>query len=176
MDRWVIDPDHSSAWFSIRHMLISNVKGHFSRITGSILFDPSDIIRSSVAVTIDATSICTGIKKRDEHLRSPDFFDVEKYPEITFKSTRVEVTGSNRCNVDGDLVMHGVTRSITLEIEYFGPVKSPFGATSMGFAVKTGVNREDHGLTWNVPMDGSGLLIGKDVKISLGIEADLTTE
>jgi len=176
MDRWVIDPDHSSAWFSIRHMMISNVQGHFSKITGTILFEPSDIVRSSVTVAIDATSICTGIKKRDEHLRSPDFFDVGKYPEITFKSTGIKITGSNRCKVNGDLTMHGVTGSITFEVEYFGPVKSPFGATSMGFEVRTVVNREDYGLMWNVPMEGSGLLIGKDVKIDLEVEADLTTE
>ncbi len=176
MAKWIIDPDHSAALFSIRHLMIANVRGHFSKIAGEIYFDPSDISHSSVAVTIDAKTICTGIKKRDEHLRSPDFFDVEKYPEITFKSTRVEITGSNFCKVFGNLTIHGVTHPVILEVEYFGPIKSPFGATTMGFAATTRVNREDYGLTWNVPMEGDGVMVGKDTHIILEVEADLITE
>jgi polyisoprenoid-binding protein YceI len=176
MAKWVIDPDHTIALFSIRHLMIANVKGHFSKITGTLHFDPSDITSSSVEVTIDAASICTGIKKRDDHLRSPDFFDVDKYPEIIFKSSKVEITGSNRCKVHGLLTIHGVTRPLILDVEHFGPVKSPFGATSKGFTVTAMVNREDYGLIWNVPMEGSGVLIGKDAKITLEAEADLTTE
>lgn len=176
MAKWIIDPDHTAAIFSIRHLMIANVRGHFSKITGMIDFDASDISHSSVEVTIDATSICTGIKKRDDHLRSPDFFDVEKYPEIIFKSSTVELTGINRCKVYGDLTIHGVTHSIELEVEYFGPVKSPFGATSIGFAAKTVVNRKDYGLIWNVPMEGGGVLVGKYAEITLEAETDLITE
>jgi len=174
--KWIIDPDHTVAVFSIGHLMIANVRGHFSKITGMIHFDISDITHSSVEVTIDATSICTGIKKRDDHLRSPDFFDVEKYPEIIFKSSKVEVTSINRCKVYGDLTIHGVTHPVTLEAEYFGPVKSPFGATSIGFTAKTVVNREDYGLIWNVPMEDGGVLVGKYAEITLEAEADLITE
>jgi polyisoprenoid-binding protein YceI len=176
MTKWTIDPDHSAAWISVRHLMIANVRGHFGRIAGAILFDSSDLTHSSVEVTIDATSVYTGIKKRDDHLRSLEFFDVEKYPEITFKSKAVEITGSNCCKVHGGLTIHGVTHPVTLEVEYFGPVKSPFGATSMGFTAKAVVNREDYGLTWNVPMEGGGVMVGKGVKIILDIETDLVTE
>ncbi|MFH0933176.1 MAG: YceI family protein [Nitrospirota bacterium] len=176
MAKWVIDPDHTVAGFSIRHLMIANVRGHFSKITGTIHFDYSDVTHSSVQVTIDAASICTGIKKRDEHLRSPDFFDVDKYPQITFKSTKVEITGSNRCKVNGDLTIHMITRSVTLEAEYFGPIKSPFGATSMGFAATTMINREDYGMAWNEHMESGGFMVGKDVQITLEAEADLTAD
>ena len=176
MAKWIIDPDHTVAVFSIRHLMIANVRGHFSKITGMIHFDISDITHSSVEVTIDATSICTGIKKRDNHLRSPDFLDVEKYPEIIFKSSKVEIISINRCKVYGDLSIHGVTHPVALEVEYFGPVKSPFGATSIGFAAKTVVNREDYGLIWNVPMEDGGVLVGKYAEITLEAEADLITE
>ncbi len=117
-----------------------------------------------------------GIKKRDDHLRSPDFFDVDKFPEIIFKSSKIEITGSNSCKIYGFLTVHGATHPVTLEGEYFGPVKSPFGATSMGFAAKTVVNREDYGLIWNVPMEDGGVLVGKYAEIALEAEADLITE
>lgn len=176
MAKWNIDPDHSVAMFSIRHMMISNVHGHFNKITGIINFDADDLTNSSVEVVIDAASICTGIKKRDEHLCSPDFFDVEKYPEIIFKSTEVEITDSNRCKVNGDLTIHGVTQPVSLEVEYFGPIKSPFGATSLGFSAKTKINREDFGMTWNMAMEDGGVAVGRDVEITLDVEADLTTD
>ena len=176
MAKWVIDPDHSVAVFSIRHMMIANVHGHFNKIKGTIYFDPDDVIHSSVEVSIDVSSICTGIKKRNEHLCSPDFFDVEKYPEILFKSTKVESTGSRGCNVNGDLTIHGVTKPVTLKAEYFGPIKSPFGATSLGFSVTTRINREDFGITWNMDMESGGVMVGRDVEIILDVEADLVVE
>jgi polyisoprenoid-binding protein YceI len=175
MAKWVIDPDHSVAVFSIRHMMISNVHGHFNKIKGAIHFDQDDVIHSSVEVSIDVSSICTGIKKRNEHLCSPDFFDVEKYPEILFKSTKVESTGGRRCKVDGDLTIHGITRPVTLKVEYFGPIKSPFGATSLGFSATIRINREDFGITWNMDMEG-GVMVGKDVEINIDVEADLVVE
>ncbi len=176
MAKWVIDPDHTIALFSIRHLMIANVRGHFSKINGAVHFDPSDVTNSTVEVTIDAASICTGIKKRDDHLRSPDFFDVDKFPEIIFKSSKIEITGSNSCKVYGFLTVHGATHPVTLEVEYFGPVKTPFGATSIGFAAKTMVNREDYGLVWNVPMEAGGVLVGKYAEITLEAEGDLITE
>jgi polyisoprenoid-binding protein YceI len=176
MAKWGIDPDHSVAGFAVRHLMIANVHGHFSKVTGTIHFDPSHVTHSSVEVTINATSICTGIKKRDEHLRSPDFFDVEKYPEIIFKSTSVEITGSNRCKVNGDLIIHGITHPVILEVEYFGPVKSPHGATSIGFAAMTKINREDYGMAWNEAVEAGGVMVGRDVLIVLDVEADLAGE
>ena len=175
MAKWVIDPDHSVAVFSIRHFEIANVHGHFNKITGTIHFDPADTAHSSVEVTIDAASICTGIKKRDDHLRSPDFFDIEKYPKILFKDTNVEIISSNHCKVTGDLTIHGITQPVTFETKYFGPIKSPFGATSLGFSAKTRINREDFGITWNMEMEG-GVAVGRDVEITLDVEADLVAE
>jgi polyisoprenoid-binding protein YceI len=174
--RWVIDPDHTVAVFSIRHMMIANVHGHFNKIKGTIHFDPDDVIHSSVEVSIDASSICTGIKKRDDHLRSPDFLNVEKYPEILFRSTKVESTDGKRCKVNGALTIHGVTQTVTLEVEYCGPIKSPFGATSLGFSAKTIINREDFGIKWNMAMEGGGVMVGRDVEITIDAEADLVTE
>lgn len=173
MAKWNIDPDHSVAVFSIRHMMIANVHGHFNKIKGAIHFDPDDVIHSSVEVSIDASGICTGIKKRDDHLRSHDFFDVEKYPEILFKSTKVEITAGNRCKVEGDLTIHGGTKPVALKAEYFGPIKSPFGATSLGFTATIRIDREDFGITWNMAMEGGGVMVGRDVEITLDVEADL---
>ena len=176
MAKWGIDPDHSVTGFAVRHLMIANVHGHFNKISGKIYFDLSDVAHSSVEATIDTSSICTGIKKRDEHLRSPDFFDVEKYPEIIFKSTSVEITGSNRCKVNGVLTIHGITHPVILEVEYFGPVKSPYGATSIGFAAMTKINREDYGIAWNEAMEAGGVMVGRDVLIVLDVEADLAGE
>ncbi|MEW6117085.1 MAG: YceI family protein [Nitrospirota bacterium] len=173
MSKWMIDPDHSVAAFAIRHMMIAFVRGQFNKITGTIQFDPEDITRSSVEMEIDVASLTSGIKKRDEHLLSADFFEVEKYPKITFKSMGIEKTGTNSGKVTGDLTIHGVTRSVTLEVSFFGPVKSPFGETSMGFSAATSLNREGFGIMWNEPMEKGGLMIGRDVEITVDIEADL---
>jgi polyisoprenoid-binding protein YceI len=157
-------------------MMVANLRGQFGKISGTIDFDPANPARSSVEATIDVTSLTTTNKKRDEHLfGATDLFDISKYPEIVFKSTRVERPGDNRARVTGDLTMHGVTRPVTLDVEYFGPVKGPEdlgGETTIGFAATTSINREDFGITWNVPIE-NGLLLGKDVQITLDIEADL---
>lgn len=176
MAKWNIDLDHSVTAFSIRHMMIANVRGQFNKISGTIHFDPPDVTKSSVEVTIAVNSIWTGIKKRDEHLQSPDFFDEAQYSVITFKSTKIESLGGNRCRVNGNLTIHGITHPVTLDVEYFGPVKSPFDGTSIGFTATTRINREDYGITWNVPLEGGGLMVGKDVEITLDVEADLITE
>lgn len=173
MDKWVIDSDHTVAGFIVRHFMITNVRGQFNKITGTIYFDPADISHSSVEAVIDVSGIFTGIQKRDDHLRSSDFFDVARYPQIIFKSTRVESADGNRLKVTGDLTIRGITRAAVLAVEYTGPIKSPYGETSIGFAATTKINREDYGMTWNQPMDGGGVIVGKEVEIALDVEADL---
>lgn len=180
MAKWVIDPDHSVAGFVVRHMMVANVRGQFNKITGTIYFDPNAMAHSSVEATIDTAGIWTGIHKRDDHLRSPDFFDVAKYPQIIFKSNKVEITGGNCFKVSGALIIRGITHPATLEVEYFGPVKSPYGETSVGFAATTGINREDFCMIWNEAIEGGdvmgGIMVGKDVQITLDVEADLTID
>jgi polyisoprenoid-binding protein YceI len=176
MAKWNIDPDHSVAGFTIRHMMVTNIRGTVSGITGTILFDPAAIENSSVEASMPVAGLSTGNKKRDEHLMSTDFFEVERFPTITFRSTSVEKTGSKRGKITGDLTMHGVTRSVTMEAEYFGPIKSPAdlgGETTMGFAAELTINREDFGITWNVPLGGNDLMVSRDVQLFLDLEADL---
>jgi polyisoprenoid-binding protein YceI len=149
MAKWIIDPDHSVASFVVRHMMVANVRGQFNRISGTIHFDPADMATSSVEVAIDASGIYTGIQKRDNHLRSPDFLNVESCPQITFKSTHIETTRENRFRVTGDLSIRGISRPVTLDAEYNGPEKSPYGETSMGF-IATTIDRGEYNMTWNV--------------------------
>jgi polyisoprenoid-binding protein YceI len=173
MAKWIIDPDHSVAAFSIRHMMIAHVRGQFNKITGTILYDPADTGNASVEVSIAAASIVTGIQKRDDHLRSPDFLDTVNYPLITFRSIRIEAVDGRHARVTGDLAMHGITRQITLEAEFSGPVKDPFGdGLSMGFTAQATINREDYGITWNQPMEGHGIMVGRDVRLVIDLEAD----
>jgi polyisoprenoid-binding protein YceI len=156
-------------------MTLAHVRGQFSNMKGVIHFDPSDKTRTSVEVEIDVASVSTGIKKRDEHLLTGDFFDVAKYPLITFESTNVEFLNSSRCRVTGNLTIHGTTRLVTFEGEYAGPRKNPHGdETTVGFSGSTTVNREDFGIMWgSEPMEGGGLVAGKEVQIFLDAEADL---
>ena len=175
MAKWVIDPDHAVTRFSVRHFMIANVEGIFSKMTGLIEFDPPDLGRLSVEAEIEVKSLTTGHAERDEHLLSPDYFDVERYPKIVFKSARVEPTGGNRGKVAGDLTLRGISRRMTLDFEYFGPVKSPFsGKSCIGFSAAGKVDREAYGMTLSHPMEGGGLVVGKDVQIHIEIEADLT--
>lgn len=176
MAKWNIDPDHSVAGFSIRHLMITNIRGTLTGITGTILFDPDDIANSSVEATLPVAGISTGNKKREEHLMTADFFEAERFPTITFRSTKVEKIGSNRGKIAGDLTMHGVTRPVIMEAEYFGPLKGPAelgGETTLGFAASLRINREDYGIIWNVPFDKANLMVGREVDITLDIEADL---
>lgn len=174
MAKWIIDPDHSVAAFAIKHMMIANVRGQFNDITGKVYFEPADIAHSSVELEVGVASVNTGIKKRDEHLLSSDFFDAAKYPKITFRSTAVEVSGANRAIVTGDLTIHGITRTAGLSVEYAGPVKDPLGdGKSMGFSASTIINREDYGMTWNEPMEKGGLMLGREAELTIDIEADL---
>ncbi|HAR44830.1 MAG: hypothetical protein A2X56_15040 [Nitrospirae bacterium GWC2_57_13] len=174
MKTWTIDSDHSVAAFSIRYLMLAKIRGQCNKMKGMIRFDPADISGSSVEVTFDVAGVTTGIKKRDEHLMSGDFFDVKKYPAVTFKSTAAEKTGVNSCKVTGNLTIHGVTRPVAFEADFVGPAKSPMGGElSMGFMARTVINREDFGMTWNEPMEGGGLMLAKDVEITLDVEADL---
>jgi len=174
MAKWVIDIDHSVARFSIRHFMIANVVGLFSKMSGVILFDPPDLTHLSVEADVEVQSLTTGHAERDEHLLSPDYFDVATYPKILFKSTKVEPIRKTHFKITGHLTMKGITNPITLEADYFGPVKSPFSSkTCIGFSATGKINREDYGMKSNVPMEGGGLVVGREVEIALDIEADL---
>ena len=168
---WDIDPSHSQANFTVRHLMVSNVRGDFGKVTGTIKLDDKDVTRSSVDATIDVASISTRDSKRDEHLKSPDFFDVAKYPTITFKSKKVTKAGSGKLKVTGDLTMHGVTKEVTLDVE--GPAKEakdPWGNTRSGFAATTKLNRKDFGLGWNKVLETGGVAVGEEVTILLDLE------
>jgi len=177
MKRWSIDADHSLARFSVRHFMIANVEGLFSKMTGVIQFDPPDLAQLSVEAEIDVKSMTTGNSERDEHLLSPDYFDAEKYPKILFKSTNVEMTGATRGKVTGDLTIRGIKQPVTLDFEFFGPVKSPFsGITCLGFSAAGKVIRGEYGMTWNQVMEGGGVVMGLDVRILMEVEADLIAD
>ncbi len=168
---WEIDPAHSAIEFSVKHMMVSTVKGQFEKFTGSIDLDDKDIAKSTVQVTIDLGSITTRDAKRDGHLKSPDFFDVAKYPTATFKSTKVEKAGKNRLKVTGDLNLHGVTKTVVLNVE--GPTeafKTPFGTTVRGAHASTKLDRKDFGIGWNKVLDNGGVLVGNEVTLDISAE------
>ncbi len=174
MAKWVIDPDHAVARFSIRHFTIANVEGIFSKMTGLIEFDPPDLGRLSVEAEIEVKSLTTGHPERDEHLLSADYFNAEGYSKIVFKSAKVEPERGNRGKVKGDLTIRGIRQPVTLDFEYFGPVKSPFsGKSCVGFSATGRVNREAFGMTLSHFMEGGGLVVGNDVQIHIEVEADL---
>ncbi len=174
MAKWIIDPDHACATFAVRHFMIANVVGLFGEMTGTISYDPPDMAHLSAEAEIDIRSISTGNKARDEHLLSTDFFDAEKYPKITFKTTRVEAMGNNLGRVTADLTIRGITKPIAFEVECLGPVKSPFsGRSSIGFRGATRINREDYGIVSDSKMEGGGFVIGKEVEISFDLQGDL---
>lgn len=176
MPQWKLDTAHSSADFTVRHMMVTNVRGQFQNVSGTIDFDPENPANASVEATIEAASINTGAEDRDAHLKSADFFEVEKYPHITFKSTNVDVTGDNSAKINGDLTIRDVTKSVVLDVEFLGQGGSPFGDTRAGFEASTKINREDFGLTWNQALETGGVLVGKDIKINLDVQAVLVTE
>jgi len=169
-DTYQIDPVHTHIGFAVRHLVINNVKGEFTDYSGTIVYDESDITNSSVEVTIKAASINTGNAKRDADLRSPNFFDVEKYPLITFKSKRVEKKGDGYRLV-GDLTMHGVTREVAMPFKILGKIKDPWGNTRIGAEASLTLDRRDYGLKYAKKIDAGGLIVGNEVKIELNVEA-----
>src|SRR5579859_1059321 len=168
---WQIDPNHSSAQFAVRHLAISTVRGAFTKVNGAVQLDDKDIAKSSVEVTIDAASVDTRVEGSDKDLRSDHFFDVEKYPTLTFKSTKVEQTEPGKLKVTGDLTIHGVTKSVVLEVEGpSAPVKDPWGNQRAAATATTKINRQDFGVKWNAKMDNGGLVVGDDVAITIDVE------
>jgi polyisoprenoid-binding protein YceI len=167
---WELDPVHTSVEFVARHLMVSKVRGRFTNASGTIHI-ADDPVASWVEVEVDTASVESGDEKRDEHLRSPDFFDVERYPKITFRSTRLEGESPGHFLLHGDLTVHGVTRPVTLEAEYHGWTPSPIGDRRAGFSATTEVDREDFGLTWNVAVEAGGVLVGKKAKLEFEIEA-----
>jgi polyisoprenoid-binding protein YceI len=167
---WVIDPNHSSVEFSIRH-LFSKVPGKFTKFSGTIVYDAANVASSSVKAEIDAASISTANEKRDGHLKSEDFFDVAKYPTIVFESTSTTGAGENKLKVAGNLTMHGVTKPVTLDVTFLGAGPGMGGRQVSGFEAVTKVNRKDFNIIWNRNLDQGGTLLGDDVDIRLNIEA-----
>lgn len=170
-ETWNIDADHSAIGFKIRHMMVSNVKGSFPAFSGTVQIDDKDITRSKVEVRIETASITTNISKRDEHLRGADFFDVAKYPLMTYVSTKVEKAGQGRLRVVGNLTLHGITREVILEVE--GPTaafKDPWGNIRRGASATAKLNRKDFGLNWNAVIESGGVLVGDEVSIELELE------
>ena len=168
---WKIDPVHSVVEFKVRHMMISNVKGQFTVIAGSMLLDSKDVMKSRIEASADAASINTRDVQRDAHLKSPDFLDVERYPTLSFASTRVERRSEGELAVTGDLTIHGVTREVTFDVE--GPTppgKDPWGNTRIGLSATAKINRGDFGLNWNAAVEAGGFLVGNEVTISLDVQ------
>lgn len=179
MSKWLINLNHSSALFAVRHMMVSWVWGQFNRVTGSLDFDPLDVAAAAVAVEIDAASIYTGVEQRDQHLKSADFLDVEKYSTITFKSARVEPDGLDQALVHGDLTLRGVTLPVVLAVRWAGPARfNDEGKIyiSFGFRGETRINREDFGMTFNAEMEHGGFMVGRLVQLILNLEVDLVEE
>ncbi len=167
---WTVDKSHSSTTFKVRHMM-ANMVGQFRDFDGKIDINRAEPAKSTVEFTIQAASIDTGNQRRDEHLRSPDFFDVAKFPTITFKSTAVAKKSETQFDVTGDLTMHGVTKRVTLPVTFLGFGKTARGEKA-GFEIETTVNRKDYGIVWNKNLDEGGFLLGEDVKVSINLELD----
>lgn len=167
---WSIDASHSSVSFSVRHMMVAKTRGRFSSFAGTINV-ADDPAASTTEVTIDASSVDTHDAKRDDHLRSPDFFDAATYPELTFRSTALEPRGDDEFRLVGDLTVRGVTRPVTLDVEVGGVAQDPWGGTRVGFTATGTLNRSDFGLEWNAALETGGVLIGDKIKVELDVEA-----
>jgi len=168
---WSIDPAHSVAEFKVKHMMIANVKGHFSKVAGVLVHDESDRTKSRVEATIEAASIETRESQRDTHLKSADFLHVEKFPTLSFKSTDIKVADDGELKVHGDLTIRGVTRKVTFAVEGpTPPTKDPWGNTRIAISATTKINRKDYGLTWNAALETGGILVGEEVTIALEAE------
>ena len=169
-DTYTLDKPHTSVGFTVTHLMLSHVQGAFRDFNGTVNYDPSDVTKSSIDVHIVASSISTGDDGRDKHLKSPDFFDVEKFPELTFKSTSIDKKGDGYV-AHGPLTIHGVTKDIALPFTIQGTVKDPWGKTHLVAQASITISRKDYGLVWNKALEGGGVLVGDDVKIDLTVEA-----
>ena len=168
---WNLDTVHSGINFTVRHMVVSKVRGRFAKFSGSVALDEQDLTRSVVEATIDASSIDTGTAQRDDHLRSADFFDVERFPQIRFRSTRIDKLGGDRYRLTGDLTIRDVTRPIALDAEYGGRGKDPWGNERVGFTAKGSLDRKDFGLKWNQALETGGVLVSDHVEIEIEAQA-----
>jgi polyisoprenoid-binding protein YceI len=166
---WTIDPAHSSAEFAVKHLMISTVRGSFSQVEGVFQVDEAEPMGSSVSARIPVATIDTGVEQRDAHLRSADFFDVEKFPTIDFRSTKIEGEG-DEWKLEGDLTMHGVTRPVVLDVEFEGRGPGMQGEERAGFTATTKLNRKDFGMQWNAAVEAGGVVVGDTVKVTLNIE------
>lgn len=166
---WTVDSAHSNLGFSVRHMMISNTKGHFNQFSGTAEINDKDLTKSTMTLEIDTSSIDTGDAKRDEHLRSPDFFDASKHAKMVFKSTKIKRAGKGY-KVTGELTLHGITKPVTFDATITQPVKTPFGTTVRGVNVTGTIQRKEFGMTWNKALDAGGLAVGDEVKIDVELE------
>jgi polyisoprenoid-binding protein YceI len=171
LSTWNIDATHSGIHFSVRHMVFAKVRGRFAKFRGQVRLDPEHLTQASVEVEMDAASIDTGVTDRDDHLRSGDFFDVDRYPKLLFRSTRVEHVAGDRYRVVGDLTIRDVTREVTLDVEYGGVAKDPWGNQRAAFTATTSLQRTDYGLHWNQVLEAGGVLVGERVDIELEVQA-----
>lgn len=171
MTKWAIDPTHSSIDFSIKHMMIANVKGSFNNFDAIIEANPADLTTATIEFNVELSSINTRNEDRDNHLRSADFFDIENYPTMTFKATKIINNGDGEYDVTGDLSLHGVTKQETFTVIYEGTGKDPWGNEKVGFSAQGAIKRSEYGLTWNSALETGGVLVGDKVKINLEIQA-----
>lgn len=171
---WTVDPVHSDVSFIVRHMMVSKVRGHFERFSGQIV-TAEDPLASTVTATVDAASLNTNNEQRDNHIRSADFLEVEQFPTLELRSTRLRAEGADQYALDGELTIHGVTRPVTFQVELNGFTKDPFGGYRTGLSAATEINRRDFGISINLPMEGGGVVVADKVQIRLEIEAVLDT-
>lgn len=169
---WTVDPVHSDVSFTVRHMMVSKVRGHFEKFSGKIV-TADNPLASSVTATVDATSLNTNNVDRDNHIRSGDFLEVEKYPNLEFRSTGLRSEGGDLFALDGELTIHGVTRPVTFQLELNGFTKDPYGGYRTGFSASTEINRSDFDVRFNIPMEGGGVVVGDRIQLRLEVEAVL---
>jgi polyisoprenoid-binding protein YceI len=167
---WEVDSAHSAAQFSVRHLMVSTVRGHFGKLTGTVRYDPAKPAATSLQAEVDVSTIDTRVEKRDAHLKSPDFFDVEKYPTITFKSTKVEPAGEGALKVTGDMTMKGVTKPVVFNVEGLTPPMKDRAGFRMGATATAKINRQDFGMTWNRAIEAGGVSVGNEVTITIDVE------
>ena len=168
--KWVIDPTHSEIGFKVKHMMFTNVSGKFDTFQASVETEADDFSQATFSFSADAGSVTTGNADRDNHLKSADFFDVEQFPTLDFKSTSVQKTTDNEFLLTGDLTLHGVSKPVTLEVEYGGTMQDPWGNTKAGFSLSGKINRKDWGLTWNAALEAGGVLVSEEVRLHIDVQ------